>query len=35
MATLEKCGNYWRVKVRRRGFPDQTRSLDTKSAANF
>lgn len=34
MATLEKRGNYWRVKVRRRGFPDQTRSFDTKSAAN-
>ena len=33
MATFEKRGNYWRVKVRRRGFPDQTRSFDTKSAA--
>ena len=33
MATLEKRGNYWRVKVRRRGFPDQTRTFDTKSAA--
>jgi integrase len=31
MATLEKRGDYWRVKIRRKGFPIQTRSFDTKT----
>lgn len=33
MATLEKRGDYWRVKIRRKGFPIQTRSFDTKALA--
>ena len=33
MATLEKRGDFWRVKIRRKGFPIQTRSFDTKSLA--
>ncbi len=33
MATLEKRGDYWRVKIRRNGFPVQTRSFDTKAVA--
>lgn len=33
MATLEKRGGYWRVKIRRKGFPIQTRSFDTKAQA--
>lgn len=33
MATLEKRGDYWRVKIRRKGFPVQTRSFDTKAQA--
>jgi integrase len=33
MPTLEKCGEYWRVKIRRKGFPNQTRSFDTKAQA--
>lgn len=33
MPTLEKRGEYWRVKIRRIGFPNQTRSFDTKAQA--
>lgn len=33
MAAFEKRGDYWRVKIRRKGFPVQTRSFDTKSLA--
>jgi 1,4-alpha-glucan branching enzyme len=34
MATLEKRGpNQWRVKIRRRGFPLQTRTFETKATA--
>lgn len=33
MATFEKRRGTWRVKVRRRGFPVQTMSFDSKSAA--
>lgn len=33
MATLEKRGDYWRVKIRRKGFPLQSRSFDTKAQA--
>ncbi len=33
MATFEKRGDYWRVKIRRKGFPIQTRSFDTKAQA--
>ncbi len=33
MPTLEKRGEYWRVKIRRKGFPNQTRSFDTKAQA--
>lgn len=33
MAAIEKRGKYWRVKIRRRGFPDQHRSFDKKALA--
>lgn len=33
MATFERRGKAWRVKVRRKGFPIQTETLDTKAAA--
>ena len=34
MATLEKRGpNQWRVKIRRRGYPLQTRTFETKATA--
>jgi integrase len=33
MATFEKRGQYWRAKVRRRGFPEQSRSFDTRFKA--
>ena len=33
MATLEKRGDFWRVKIRRKGYPVQTRSFDTKVQA--
>jgi len=33
MATLEKRGDFWRVKIRRKGYPIQTRSFDTKATA--
>lgn len=35
MATIEKRGNYWRAKVRRQGFPEQTKSFDTRSHAEI
>jgi hypothetical protein len=33
MATFEKRGQYWRAKIRRKGYPEQTQSLDLKSKA--
>ncbi len=33
MATFEKRGEFWRVKVRRRGAPTQTRTFNSKSLA--
>ncbi len=33
MATLEKRGDYWRAKIRRKGYPIQSRSFDTKVQA--
>ena len=33
MATLEKRGDFWRVKIPRKGYPAQTRSFDTKAQA--
>jgi integrase len=33
MATLEKRGDYWRAKIRRKGYPIQTCSFDTKVQA--
>lgn len=33
MATLEKRGDYWRAKIRRKGYPIQSRSFDTKAQA--
>lgn len=33
MATLEKRGQFWRVKIRRAGLPTQTRSFDSKTLA--
>ena len=33
MATLEKRSDYWRAKIRRKGYPIQTRSFDTKALA--
>ena len=34
-ATLEKRGpNQWRVKIRRRGYPLQTRTFETKATAD-
>jgi len=33
MATFERRGDYWRVKVRRTGFPAQTRTFDNKALA--
>ncbi|MGQ0621073.1 MAG: integrase [Panacagrimonas sp.] len=34
MASVEKRGPYWRVKVRRKGYPEQTRSFNTKALAD-
>jgi integrase len=34
MACIERRGKYWRVKVRRKGYPDQTRSFDTRAQAD-
>ena len=33
MATFEKRGKFWRVKVRRGAAPAQTRTFDSKSLA--
>ena len=33
MATFSKRGDYWRAEVRRRGYPAQSRSFDTKPDA--
>jgi hypothetical protein len=33
MATFERRGRYWRVRVRRRGYPEQTRTFDSKAQA--
>jgi len=33
MATFEKRGQYWRAKIRRKGYPEQTQSFDLKSKA--
>lgn len=33
MPTLEKRGRYWRVRIRRRGYPEQNRTFDSKALA--
>lgn len=33
MPTFERRGRYWRVRVRRRGYPEQGRTFDTKGQA--
>lgn len=33
MAAFEKRGRYWRVRVRRRGYPEQNRTFDNKARA--
>jgi len=33
MAAFERRGKYWRVRVRRRGYPEQTRTFDSKMQA--
>jgi hypothetical protein len=33
MASITKRGDYWRAFVRRRGYPQQTRTFDTKASA--
>ena len=33
MATLTKRGNFWRVQVRRRGFPPQHKTFDSRAEA--
>ena len=33
MATIEKRGQFWRVKIRRTGLPPQTRSFDNRTQA--
>src|SRR5436309_8073565 len=33
MATFEKRGPFWRVKIRRTGLPAQTRTFDSKTDA--
>ncbi len=35
MATFERRGQYWRVKVRRTGLPPQTRTFDNKTQAQL
>jgi hypothetical protein len=35
MAAFEKRGQYWRAKIRRKGFPDQSRSFDTRAEAEM
>jgi hypothetical protein len=33
MATLTKRGKYWRVQVRRHGYPPQSKTFDTNAEA--
>ncbi len=33
MASIKKRGAYWRVQVRRKGYPQQSQSFDTKTQA--
>ena len=33
MATIEKRGQFWRVKVRRAGLPAQTKTFDNRTHA--
>lgn len=35
MASFDKRGKYWRAQVRRRGYPSQTQSFDTKAEAEI
>jgi integrase len=35
MANIEKRGKYWRVRVRRAGYPPQSRTFDTKVQASI
>jgi integrase len=35
MASFDKRGRYWRAQVRRRGYPPQTQSFDTKGEAEI
>lgn len=35
MASINKRGSFWRAQVRRRGFPPQSRSFDTKGQAEI
>lgn len=34
MASIQRRGKYWRVQVRRKGYPEQTRSFDTRAQAD-
>ena len=33
MANIARRGKYWRVRIRRVGYPDQTRSFDSRANA--
>ena len=35
MASFDKRGRYWRAQVRRRGYPHQTKSFDSKAEAEI
>ncbi|WP_158603377.1 tyrosine-type recombinase/integrase [Acidithiobacillus sulfuriphilus] len=35
MASIQKRGNYWRVQIRRTGYPALSGTFDTKAEANF
>ena len=35
MACIEKREKYWRVKVRRKGYPEQTKTFDTRAQAEI
>jgi integrase len=35
MATIEKRNKYWRVRIRRNGYPPQSRTFDTKAQASI
>lgn len=35
MASIDKRGKYWRVRIRRRGYPDQVRTFDAKAQADI